>query len=466
MNWKLKIGLEIHAQLNTKSKLFSSARNEYSDMPNEQVAPLDIACPGALPILNQNAVRKAICAGKILNCNIEKISKFDRKHYRYPDLPLGYQITQFFKPICTNGLVALTNKTIRINRIHIETDAGKLIHHDNEEYIDYNRCGCPLIEIVTEPDFSSAVEVTEFLTKLVRDLEYGNVSDCNMEKGNLRCDINISIYNDKENSERVEVKNVNSIEFVRNAIEYEYNRQVELMKRKEYYTQHTRGYSNGITTFMRSKETFREYRYWPCGNLPTLRLEQSFIDSVIVPETYDIKYAKYMEIINNKEVVNKVLSDIQICIFFENSIQDLPVDQILLFANLLACDLMGLCINGLKPYDCNVTMDYLIKIVKMNKSLPIKVIKLVLKECFETGKDPEQIVKDKKLTKITDESVIREFLRRAYDQDEDAFKKFANGDMKVKQAIIGMMMKFSGGQADMSVIEMLLEEYKKTNKGG
>lgn len=457
--YKLKIGLEIHVQVNTKSKLFSSSSTEFTNQPNTHINYFDLGIPGVLPKLNQEVINKAICAGKILNCHIEPYSRFDRKHYCYPDLPLGYQITQFYSPICTNGYVTLSNnKTIQIERIHIETDAGKLIHENDTYYIDYNRCGNPLLEIVTQPDFESSDQVSEFLRKLIRDLEYGQISNCNMELGNLRCDVNLSIYNDNRYSERVEMKNINSVEFIKDAIEYEYNRQVDLMNKNETYEQHTRGYRNGSTFFMRTKETAHDYRYIPCGNLPPIYLSETYINNIQIPETYEQKLIRYNNIINNSEIVSTILNDIKLCEYFEK----IQCKNLSLAASYLACDLVGLCTDQTKPYNSKVTIEYFSEIIQMleNNLISTRSAKDVLIECFQTGQNPKEIVKEKGLQKITDKNTIMQIIEEIKIADPNTFNKWYGGVEKLENALVGQAMKKTNGTIDVDKFKELLRTLK------
>ena len=471
MKYKLKMGLEIHVQVNTRTKLFSSSETEFTANPNSHINYFDLAIPGVLPRLNEEVMRKAICAGKILNCRINNVSKFDRKHYYYPDLPLGYQITQFYYPICEHGNVTLSDgKDIRINRIHIETDAGKLIHDNSTYQIDYNRCGNPLLEIVTEPDFSSAEQVGEFLRVLIRNLEYGNISNCDMEKGNLRCDINISIYDDKVNHPRVEIKNVNSVEFVKTAIEFEYQRQIYLVERGEKYSQHTRGYRNGETKFMRDKETSDDYRYIPCGNLPRIVLSDEYIASVVVPETYDVKFEKYNAIFNNIEITQKLLSDLKLLEYFEGALSELKGlsggqlndNMIKLVGNFIACDLVGLCKDEIRPYTSSMTMEYIALIVNhlINNRITTRVAKDVLIESFNTGLNPISIIKAKGLEKITDESVMIGLIEEIKVVDNATFEKWKAGAEKLENAIVGYAMKKTNGSVDVDLFKMILKKYR------
>ncbi len=471
MKYKLKMGLEIHVQVNTKSKLFSSSETAFTISPNSHINYFDLAIPGVLPRLNEEVLHKAICAGKILNCRINNVSKFDRKHYYYPDLPLGYQITQFYYPICEHGHVLLNDgKKIRVNRIHIETDAGKLIHDNNTYQIDYNRCGNPLLEIVTEPDFSSSEEVGEFLRLLIRNLEYGNISNCDMEKGNLRCDINISIYDDKTNYPRVEIKNVNSVEFVKTAIEFEYQRQVDLVERCEKYSQHTRGYRNGETKFMRDKETAEDYRYIPCGNLPRIVLSDEYIDSIDVPETYEMKLNKYNAILNNIEVTQKLLSDLKLIEYFEKSLNvlknlvdgQLTDSMIRLVGNFIACDLVGLCKDEIRPYTSLMTSEYIALIVNhlINNRITTRVAKDVLIESFNTGLNPISIIKAKGLEKITDERLMIALIEEVKVVDSSTFEKWRAGFDKLENAIVGYAMKRTNGSIDVDRFKEVLKKYR------
>ena len=283
--WEMVIGLEVHVQLNSKTKMFTPTNWSYGESPNTQICPITLGYPGTLPMINSEAVRKGILIGLSLNCDINTITKFSRKHYFYPDLPKGYQITQFDKPLCEDGFIDIENKKIRILRAHLEEDAGKSIHTlEGDALIDYNRCGAPLLEIVSEPDMSSADEAMEYLKSLKEIISSIGASDCNMEKGNLRVDLNISVMpiGSKTFGTRREVKNVNSFRNVEKAIHYEYNYQCSRIETGEEIDQETLLWddNNEMTKSIRTKEDAHDYRYFPEPDLPPLKVSNELIEEI------------------------------------------------------------------------------------------------------------------------------------------------------------------------------------------
>ncbi|MFN9113021.1 MAG: Asp-tRNA(Asn)/Glu-tRNA(Gln) amidotransferase subunit GatB, partial [Bacteroidota bacterium] len=338
--YKLTIGLEIHAQINTKSKLFSQSKSDGCDEPNKNVSLIDLGLPGALPRLNEEIVKKAILASLALNGTINKNAKFDRKHYFYPDSPLGYQITQFFHPVCLGGYIELSNKIIHLDHFHIETDAGKMVHMNNSNsYVDFNRTGIPLIEIVTKPEIESVEEFKEFINELILRLRYIDVCDCNMELGNFRIDTNISISKDhKKLGTRVEIKNLNSVRFAIDAINYEYQRQVELINSGGNVIQETRGFNSdtGETFIMRSKEDFLDYAYMPDFNIPPMDISDELIDEVhkTLPEMPNYRRLRYEYLGESTREV--LVSDIRLSDFFDEAARNLLDGNII--ANLITTD--------------------------------------------------------------------------------------------------------------------------------
>ena len=345
------IGLEIHIELKTKSKIFCSCPTDFGASPNTQCCPICFGLPGALPRLNKKAVEYATKAGLALGSMINKISSFDRKNYFYPDLPKGYQITQYEAPICECGALKIEvggiEKTVGITRIHMEEDAGKLIHEGNNTLIDCNRCGVPLIEIVTEPDIRSSEEAVAFLKKLRSVLLYTGVSDCRMNEGSMRCDVNLSIRRLGENSfgERTEMKNLNSFAFTAKAIEYEYARQVSVIEGGGMVERETRRFdsSTGKTYSMRSKESARDYRFFPDPDLPPLMLDDTFIEKMRaeIPELPDAKLKRYVsELGIPSENAAVLTADRSLAEFFEAAAEKTEYKKTL--ANLTVGELLRL----------------------------------------------------------------------------------------------------------------------------
>ena len=350
--WELIVGLEIHAQLNSKSKLFSNSPTSFGEDNNEQVSYIDAAMPGMLPTTNKKCIELAVKTGLALNATINKFSVFDRKNYFYPDSPQGYQISQFFYPIVSNGSVELTTddgkkKTIVINRIHIEQDAGKSIHDQSptETFIDLNRVGVPLIEIVTNPDFRHTSEVEQFMKKLRNILRYTDVCDGDLEKGSMRCDANVSVRINGENKlgTRVEIKNLNSFKNINKAILYEANRQVELLEEQQDIIQETRLFdvNLGKTRSMRKKEEANDYRYFPDPDLLPLKISTDFINNIKnnLPELPEDKKKRYISDYSLTNYDAEVITaDKLVAVFFEKIAQKIDPK---LAANWICAELFG-----------------------------------------------------------------------------------------------------------------------------
>lgn len=462
MKRKPVIGIEIHAQMNTKTKLFSKSSNSEEE-PNKNVELFDVAFPGVFPMLNKEVINKAVKIGLALNCKVQS-SLFDRKHYNYPDLPMGFQITQFYEPIAVNGFLEMSSgKKIRIYRMHLETDAGKLVHEGKRTLIDYNRCGVPLMEIVTAPDMSSADDVVEFLDLLIRTLRYTEVCNCNMERGNLRVDINISL----PGSERVEIKNVNSINFVKKAIEYEIERQNRLLDEgKRVEEQETRGFNseNMTTYFLRLKETQLDYRYIRDPNIPEVKITGDYIEEIrsIMPELPFNRKKRYEKLLSNQEIVEVLLYDKALGDYFDKCCGLYKGKNNHLIANLIACDLIALINkNETEITNIKVKPEHIVQIVNLidANTISSKIAKELLLEAFENGKEPQKVVQERGLSKITDEQEIRKFIHAVFEKNESEFKKLKNGDLKVKQFIIGEVMKVSRGKADPIVSAKVIEEF-------
>ena len=328
------IGLETHAELSTNSKVFCTCSAEFGGTPNSRCCPVCSGLPGTLPVLNRKAVEYIIKAGYVMNCDISRFTKWDRKNYFYPDLPKAYQISQMPRPVCLAGKVKINvkgeEKEIRINRIHLEEDAGKLVHDDVNRIslADYNRCGVPLIEIVTEPDFHSADEVVAYLEKIMLLLQYAGICDCKMEQGSIRCDVNISIApkGSNELGTRTELKNLNSLKAIAKAIEVEIERQEELLDNGERVIQQTRRFNEalGETTAMRSKEDAHDYRYFPDPDIPPIILTEEELDEIrsSIPELPEQRVARYVEQCGiKKQDADLIVSDKKICDFYEEAIQ-------------------------------------------------------------------------------------------------------------------------------------------------
>ncbi len=454
-DYQVVIGLEIHAQINTKSKLFSSTSTEIS-APNMNVNWYDIGTPGILPRLNKQAVKLAVQTGYALNCTIQNISQFDRKHYFYPDLPSGFQITQYFHPICTGGYI----DNIRINRIHIESDAGKMHHQGHKTLIDFNRVGCPLMEIVTEPDFRSIEQVNDFLNKLILRLKWIESCACNLELGEFRVDVNVSVNKEEEPfGTRCEIKNLNSIYNIRHAIEFEVQRQIDELLLGKEILQESRGYNPDTkeTFSMREKTDADHYCYYRDWNIPILNLSEDIISKWISEIKYlpQQKREQFKNIIS-KSALNVIIDDKKLFQYFEKA----TTSYLDAFANVLTNEFMGMCQKkDYKPYDTCVSADNLSKLIDLieNKKIQRSALKKVLEIMLINNKDAEQIIVDENLLNITDENIIKQYCNEIIIEYTELSTQYKNGDNKIMNVLIGKLMKKSRN-IDPQVSEAILKE--------
>ena len=486
MEYEAVIGLETHVQLNTNSKMFSMSSAQYQNSePNTLVDPTSMGLPGALPVVNKKAIESAVKIGLALDCDISKFTKFDRKQYFYPDLMKGYQISQFDQPICTEGSLLLSNhKKIRINRVHMEEDVAKLTHintkNENYSLLDINRSGTPLMEIVTEPDLSSSKEVIEYIEKLQQIIRYIEVGSANMEEGSFRCDANISIR--EKGSEilgtKVEIKNMNRISAVAEAINYEINRQIECIKNKESIIQETRGWieEKSITISQRTKEESNDYRYFPEPDIPPLRLSDNWINHIreklpILPEKRKEKYIKEFEL---SDYDAKLLSDeINFSNFFEETISNISKkfynnETIKYIANIMNGEF-----NRLLNLDTDITfknikfepkdLSKLIDIYNKN-TINNKILKSVFEEMWNTGKKAEDIISSQNLGIISNSNELEDKINNIIENNPKAVEDFLAGKEQSKKFILGQVMKETKGQADpkisMELISKNLEQKK------
>jgi aspartyl-tRNA(Asn)/glutamyl-tRNA(Gln) amidotransferase subunit B len=449
MKYNIMIGLEVHVQINTKSKLFSSAINGEGD-PNQNVNNIDIGIPGSLPRLNEDAIDRAIKTGLALNCEISRHCDFDRKHYFYPDLPLGFQITQFYNPICKGGYIMTQYGKVRLNRIHMETDSGKMIHTKSNSLLDFNRCGIPLMEIVTEPDMNSAESVSAFLIELIQTLKCIETSNCSMDKGNLRADINISIGDENGRHPRVEIKNVNSVNFVRKATECEIERQIKCVENGETYNQHTRRYDSDSnqTIFMRSKETELDYRYVHDFNIPAIHISEERISRIQLPELPSEKRIRYSKIIKNKEILEVIVSDRATWTYFENI---LPlVQNAELTANFIVGDLSGDKLS-------NFSAENLAKISNLfnEGKISSKIAKYLISVC--ESKDPIEIVEKENLLQINDTESIKKVVCEVMSENLKEVEDYKKGKEKLFKFFMGKCIAKTGGRCNAEVLEIVLK---------
>ncbi len=471
MNYTTVIGLEIHAELLAKSKVFCSCSAEFGGEENTRVCPRCSGMPGTLPLLNQNAVTLAVKAGLALGCEINNFSAFDRKNYFYPDLPKAYQITQFFYPICQNGGVNIGEKTVRINRIHIEEDAGKLIHDQgaNLSLADYNRCGVPLIEIVTEPDIRSAEEAKLFVEKVALALKYAEVCDCKMEQGSLRCDVNISVMpkSAEKFGTRTEIKNLNSLRSVVRAIEYEAKRQQTLLEKGEKIIQETLHFddSTGKTSSLRSKEEAHDYRYFPEPDIPPLFIKDEEIEviSKTMPEMADSRQKRYQKEMGLSKaesellVAEKALSD-----FFDKAVEN--YNQPKSVANMVLGEMLR------RINDLNISVEEikfnpkdLAKLCEMaDKGVVSRgAAKDILKEMFISGEKPMEIAQKQNMIMSNDFSQVETAAQQVLEENPKAVEEYKSGSGKVFGFLMGQMCRKLGKSANPAIIKKVLEEKLK-----
>jgi aspartyl-tRNA(Asn)/glutamyl-tRNA(Gln) amidotransferase subunit B len=473
MNWEPVIGLEVHAQLKTKTKIFCGCPTDFGSAPNDQVCPVCLGMPGMLPVLNGKAVEFAIRAGLALNCTIAESTRFDRKNYFYPDLPKGYQISQYDRPICSQGYLTIGSKKIRIHRAHLEEDAGKLVHagaaglHASEySKVDFNRSGVPLLEIVSEPDISDAEEARLYLTELRNILRYLGVCDGNLEEGSFRCDANVSVRpvgSDKLGT-KTEIKNMNSFQSVKNAIQSEIDRQIAALERGERVVQETRLWSDpDKTTFvMRSKEEAHDYRYFPEPDLVPLVIDRKWVEEIRatipeLPESRRQRYiSKYGVSLEDAMVLaeSKDLSD-----FFDTVLNmGVPAKQA---ANYLLNSTIGyLKENKLEFSDLKLTAENLHDVVEAvsNGKISATAAKSVLNVLLGEAGDVRVTIGKLGLEQVSDESALREQVKTVLSSSPSQLDEYRKGRTKVRQYFFGEVMKASKGKANPQIINKLLDE--------
>jgi aspartyl-tRNA(Asn)/glutamyl-tRNA(Gln) amidotransferase subunit B len=471
------IGLEVHVQLNTASKIFCSCSAEFGAAANSHVCPVCMGFPGTLPVLNRAAADKAVQAGLALGCDIQKFSIFDRKSYFYPDLPKAYQITQMFYPICLGGGLEIETdagrRRINLTRIHMEEDAGKLIHGEGEEsgysYVDFNRASVPLIEIVSEPDIRSAEEARLYLQKLRTVLRYIKVSDCNMEEGSLRCDANISVrpVGETKLGTKVEVKNMNSFRSVQHAIEYEIERQSGILSEGGKIKQETRLWDNeqGITLGMRSKENAHDYRYFPDPDLFPLKLTDAKIEELkkTIPELPDSRRTRFMEEYGlSAQDADLLVSEKDYADYYEAALRVHKSPKTV--ANWIMSELLRVVNDkNLGIFEAGVTPESLAKLVALIESGGIsgKQAKEVFAEMAATGKTPDAIVKEKGLSQLSDKGELETIVEGVIKANPNETERYKNGEEKLLGFFVGLVMKESRGKANPKMVNDILKELLK-----
>ena len=479
MNYITTIGLEVHVQLKTRSKMFCASPVEFGAEPNAHTCPICLGLPGALPVMNHEALRMTVVTGLMLGCDIAPICKFDRKNYFYPDMPKNYQISQYDMPLCTNGSVPLhdlaypkdaqkditaSDKEVHLVRIHLEEDVAKSFHFESNTGIDFNRAGTPLMEIVTQPEINSPEEAFAFLTALKQILIYGAVSDADMEKGQLRCDCNVSVRPESqvELGAKIEIKNMNSISGVRRALAYEIQRQIDALERGEKLEQETRGWDDGAaeTFLMRTKESAHDYRYFPDPDLVPVKSEVLLADArARVPELPKAKRARFVEQYEVSAYDAGVLAnDLDLAKYFETAARAAKKPKNV--ANWILNDLQSALSNAAKTInDCPIPPEALDELVNLIDSGKIsgKQGKEVFAEMFASGKGAAAIVKEKGIEQLSDASAIEAFCDQVIAANPKPAADFKAGNAASLNFLKGQVMKLSKGKANPQVAGEILE---------
>lgn len=474
MEYVTVCGLEVHTELATKTKIFCNCTTEFGGEPNTHVCEICSGMPGTLPVVNKKVVEFAVRTGLALNCEITQYNKFDRKNYFYPDLPKAYQISQLYLPICRNGWVEINDsinggtKKVRIHEIHMEEDAGKLVHDEwtDSTLVNYNRCGVPLLEIVSEPDIASADEAVEYVEKLRAILQFCGVSDCKMQEGSLRADVNVSVMpkGATEFGTRTEMKNINSFKAIHNAVEAEAERQIELIEDGEKVVQETRRWddSKGTSYAMRSKEDAQDYKYFPEPDLPPISLSNEYIDGIrsSLPELPEAKKARYVSEYGLTDYDAKILcSDRVYAALFDKTVEVTknPKDS----AHWIMGDLMKL-MNDTQtlPENINFKPESLGEIINLvnNSKISRDSAKKVLKEVFEKDVIPAEYVKENNMEMVSDTGAIKAIVEDVVANNEKAVAEYREGKEKSFNFLTGQCMRALKGKAPAAEVTKLLKE--------
>ncbi len=475
-DYEVIIGLEVHAELSTKTKIFCSCPTRFGAAPNTQTCPICMAMPGTLPVLNEKVVEYAVKAGLATNCEISRNSKNDRKNYFYPDLPKAYQISQYDRPLCEHGYVEIDTKEgkkkIGLTRIHIEEDAGKLNHDEfaGGSLVDLNRAGVPLIEIVSEPDLRSSEEAEEYLRKLKSILEYIEVSDCKMQEGSYRADVNVSVRKkgDPKLGTRTEMKNMNSFRSITRGIEYEIDRQIDVIEEGGEVEQETLRWDDvsGKTFPMRDKEDAQDYRYFPEPDLVAIKLSEEYIENIknTLPELPESRKERYLQEYGLSEkdaniiTASKYLSDL-----FEGAIKVCNNPKAV--NNWIISDISRILNETeMEPIEIPFDSKQLGKLVILidKGTISSSIGKKVLEELFENPRDPEEIIKEKGWIQISDEGAIKEIVLKVLEANPQSVADYKGGKDKALGFLVGQAMKETKGKANPKMLnEMFLEELKK-----
>lgn len=502
IQYEAVIGLETHVQIKTRSKMFTSVAHRFGEPPNTLTDVVVWALPGVLPVLNYEAIRKTIELGLMLGCEIPEITKWDRKNYFYPDSPKNYQLSQYDKPLCLGGSVEIelpaenrsemgAHRNVKLTRIHLEEDVGKLTHFAHDSLVDYNRAGTPLMEIVSEPDMHSSEEVFAYLTSLKNTISAAGISDCDMEKGQMRCDVNVSIrpVGAREFGVKVEMKNINSTSHARNCIDYEIRRQIDCIKKGIPIVQETRRYDAqlGVTQSMRSKEDAHDYRYFPDPDLMPCKISRELLDSIRanLPELPFDRQRRYMENYGLPySVTSAICPDAALCAYFEESLKEYGKNP-KASANMIVNDLLrelSAADESEKPDDfeesenvavhastaeklakCKLSAKALASLVRVVDSGVIskQMAKEVFVEMFSTGETADEIVERKGLKQNSNTDELEKFCLEAMAGNQKAIDQFKAGNEKAINALIGPVMKASKGKANPAMVLDILKKLIK-----
>ena len=470
--YEVVIGLEVHAELNTATKIYCSCKNSFGLEVNTQVCPICMGMPGTLPTLNEKVVEYAIKMGHALNCGINRICKQDRKNYFYPDLPKSYQISQADVPLCHDGYLDVVMgtevKRIGIERIHIEEDAGKLLHSDKFDgsLVDFNRCGVPLIEIVSRPDMRSSDEAKAYLETIKSILKYIDISDCKMQEGSIRCDVNVSVHKPGEPfGTRCEMKNVNSFSAVVRGIDYEANRQIDILEAGGTIAQETRRWNDakGESVSMRSKEDAHDYRYFPEPDLLTIVVPQEKVDELkaTLPELPNAKIMRYISDYGLTHADAAMIVDVpEKSKYFEDCI-DLGCSAPKLAANWILGEISKVMNEGVDISSMNVTPKKLVKIINYISSGKISTAsgKIVFDAVMESGADVDSVIEEKSLAQVSDVSALEELAKKVISENEKSVQDYKNGKTNALGYLVGQCMKASKGKANPSMMKELVLKY-------
>ncbi len=480
-DYEIVIGLEVHVQLQTDSKLFCGCSTEFGRTPNVNTCPVCQGLPGTLPVLNERALKFALMAARALNCSVNEYSKFDRKNYFYPDLPKGYQISQYDFPLGYDGHLIIdkeveegefVQKKIGVTRVHLEEDAGKLVHgggdtgSKNYSYVDLNRAGVPLIEIVSEPDINSPAEAKLYLKALKQTISYLDISDCNMEEGSLRCDANISLRRtgSEEFGIKSEVKNMNSFRAVERALDFEAKRQAELLDQGEKVVQETRAWNEDKqkTESMRTKEEAEDYRYFPEPDLTPLKITEGKVNNIEedMPELPREKWLRFQEEYGLPAYDAEVLTqERKFSVLYEQAASQYADPKEV--SNWLMGEYRRLLNeNELEPGEGKLTPENLVKMLEMidDETISSKIAKEVFEVMFETGKDPETIVEERGLKQISDEDELEKIVSRVIEENPDVVEDIRSGKDKAIGYMVGQVMQATEGKANPQKANQMLRE--------